>query len=325
MSYYQEGLEGTGVPLDPFIINSYEDWLKIDARKTGLDEPAPYYKLTNDIDMHSEHTLFKGANFLGGTLLMDNHSILNPKVEIDEFVIRFCNIIGGPLELLAPSGKIVKVGGEGKITNIKGNKVKNLFHKCYIERMFIEIDSSLMWFDDGISLTGQMAGLQSYIRVNNTNPYDESRFAGPFISCLPMERQKSFKDCCFEFNGNAFDYPLIDQFYDSTDPEVILDHCMVCGDLDCSDMRWHYNTPQAPYMIGGGIRSCAFDVNGKGARDEQGYRDFAMAFDDSCGSSIAVRHSGLYVGGNTVERVSDQDFRDTNKLLEKEFDVIRTR
>ena len=325
MSYYQEGLQGSGTPADPFIIYSYGDWLKIDARTSGLDEPAPYYKLANDIDMFSEHSLFKGANFLGGTLLMDNHSILNPKVEIDEFVIRFCNIIGGPLELLAPSGQIARVGGEGKITNVKGNKVKNLFHKCYVERMFIEIDSSTMWFDDGISLTGQMAGLQSYIRVNNDNPYDESRFQGPIISCLPMERQKSFKDCCFEFNGNAFDYPLIDQFYDSTDPEVILDYCMVCGSLDCSEMQWHYDSSQAPYMIGGGIRSCAFDVNGKGARDEQGYRDYAMIFDNSAGSSLSVEHSGLFVGGSSIVKVKDQEFRNAEALASKNFDVIRTR
>ena len=63
MSYLQTGLQGSGTPEDPFLINSYSDWKLIDARTSELDEDPPHYKLTDDIDMYSEHELFKGKNF----------------------------------------------------------------------------------------------------------------------------------------------------------------------------------------------------------------------------------------------------------------------
>lgn len=328
MSYFQENLQGSGTPEDPFLINSYSDWKIIDAR-AGLNDPPPHYKLTTDIDMYSEHEPFQGADFLGGTLWMDNHSILNPKIKVDGYCIRFCTVIGGDLETLYFDGHVKHIGGEGKITNITGTKVKTLFHKCYFKRMFIEIDATDMWIDDStvMSLTGQIASVQTFIRITNDGINDK-----PLIATLPLDNGVPFKDTCFEFFGNTFDYPLIDKYYDSeSDAECIMQRCMVCGDIDCSEMSWYHDSDPAPYMVDGGISSCVFTVNAKGARDGQGYRAYTRYIYDTLGPSIAVNHSGLYVGDRAesstpITRVDERTFKDPDILKDEYgFEVLRTR
>ena len=334
MSYYQTDLRGSGTPEDPFLINSYRDWKIIDARKTGLDEPAPHYKLTTDIDLYSEHETFKGADFFGGTLWMDNHAIRNPKVQIDGYVIHNCTVIGGDLERLKPDGHVKKVGGEGQITNITGNKVKTLFHKCYFRRMFIEIDATDMWIDESgaISLTGQIGSIQSFIRITNDGINDK-----PLIACLPVDGGVSFRDTCFEFFGLAHDLPLIYVFHEGELAELIMERCAVYGDLDCADMHYYYDSDEAPFMIDGGVSSCVFSVNARGARDEQGWKAYARGIYNEKGPSIAAIRSGCYVadrneptvhdhGAVSITRVDERQFVDPDILKDEyQFEVLRTR
>ena len=319
MSYIQTGLQGSGTPEDPFILNSYADWKIIDAGYTGAGDVPPHYKLMNDIDMYAEHELFEGKDFLLGTLHMNNHSIMNAKLKPEGFAIRNCTVIGGPLEILKGNGKVSQVGGEGKITNMTGTQVAMIFANCYFERVFLDIDATNMWFNNFASLTGQIAGLQCYIRIKN-----EGINNAPLIGCKRMDERASFKDCCFEFNGNAFSYSFIEQTYISMGIDVILDHCMVCGSVDCYDMLYKYDSQEAPYVIRGGVRSCAFDIYAKNSRDERGWKEYAMLYDMQSGPSIAVSRKDLYVGG-IIERVTPSEFRNPDILASKGFDVYKTR
>ena len=333
MSYYQTDLQGSGTPADPFIINSYEDWKLIDARH-GVDDDPPHYKLTTDIDLYSEHETFKGADFMGGTLWMDNHAIRNPKLQLDSYCIKFCNIIGGDLETLKPNGQVAHIGGEGQIVNITGNKVKTIFNKCFFKRMFVDIDATDMWIDDdeAMSLTGQIGALQSFIRIKN-----ESIRVKPLVAALPVDGDISFRDTCLEFLGNAFDQPLIYVFHEGEYAELIMEKCAIYGDLDCEQMSYYHDSNPAPFMVDGGVSSCIFSVNAKGARDERGWKAYARAIYNENGPSIAAIHSGCYVadrneptshdhGAIPITRVDERTFVDPDILKnEYQFDVSRTR
>lgn len=329
MAYYQEGLDGSGTASDPFLIKSYSDWKIIDAR-VGVGDPPPHYKLMTDLNMMAIKERWIGANFLGGTLDMDDHSIVSPYIAVDSYIIRHCNIIGGPLEVLTPSGTVRSVGGEGKIVNVKGDHIKSLLHKCYMERVYVDINDEGMWVEDSgeTSLTGQLAGKQCYISIYNDGFNDKE-----LIDCLPLSGQRSFTDCCFEFNGLTYDVPLIKQFYTSENPaEVILDHCLVTGSIDCSEMRYSYASTDV-YIVDGGINSCAFDISAKGARDEQGYAGYAKFISAENGRSIAVKRDGLFVnnrsghdhGPEPVLVIPDSDYRKPDVLAPQGFDVKKLR
>jgi len=322
MSYKQTGLSGSGTALDPFLIYSYEDWLKIDARYDIEDEP-PHYRMETDLNFMLIKDDMRGANFLGGTLDMNNHSIINPFVKLGSYIIRDALVIGGPLEVLYPNGHVMTKGGEGKIIGIKGTHVEMLFHKCIFKRVYIVIEVGDMNIDrQDISLTGQISGEQCFISIDN-----EGFNTHPLIACLP-NTPAPFVDTCFEFKGMAFDEHLIDRWYSTSDPnEVVLDHCMVYGSLDLSEMTRHYTSSET-YICNGGIKSCIINVNGKGARDEQGYRGFGTYIDMSDGPSLAVRKNGFYMAiddPTKVKTVNDGDYRKPDSNIAKGFDLLKLR
>lgn len=323
MSYRQEGLDGEGTSGNPFLIRSYEDWKIIDARY-DIDDIPPCYSLETDLNFMFIREDFQGANFLGGTLLMNNHSIINPHVKLGSYLIRFATVIGGPLEKLNYDGTVDVKGGEGKIIGVKGTHVEMLLNKCILKRVYLDMEIGDMNIDrQDNSLLGQVAGEQCFIALDN-NGFSTH----PLIACLPMDDRASFVDTCFEFTGLAFDAGLIDRFYETETPEKpVLDHCMIRGSLDCGEMTRHY-TSSDTYIVGGAVKSCIVNINGKNARDEQGYKGLGTFIDISAGPSLAIQKTGFYMGiedPTKVIKVYDADYRKVEYNKTNGFDVIKVR
>ena len=323
MAYYQTGLNGSGTPEDPFIISSYADWLIIDARYDLGDEP-PWYRLETDLNFMAIKEDFKGANFLGGTLDMNNHSIINPHVKLGSYLIRFATVIGGPLEKLKYDGTVDIKGGEGKIIGVKGTHVDILLHKCDLIRVYVDVNATGMSTDtQDMALLGQVAGNQCFIAIENDDFSTQ-----PLIACLPVDGRASFVDTCFEFTGLAFDAGLIDRFYETETPEEpVLNHCMIRGSLDLEYMTRHYTSSET-YIVNGAVKSCIININGKGARDEQGYKGLGTFIDTSAGPSLAIRKTGFYMDiedTTKVISVYDKDYRNVEYNKNNGFDVIKVR
>lgn len=325
MSYRQQGLDGEGTLGNPFLIRSYEDWKIIDARY-DIDDDPPCYSLETDLNFMLIREDFQGANFLGGTLLMNNHSIINPHIKLGSYLIRDALVIGGEMEKLTPSGHTKEKGGEGKIIGTKGTHVEMLLNKCILKRVYVDIEIGDMNIDSqDTSLFGQVSAEQSFIAINNHN---DGFSTHPIISCLPVYGQASFLDTCFEFTGLTFDKHLIDRFYSTDNPnEVVLDHCMIRGSIDMSEMTRHYSSSDT-YICNGGIKSCIINMNAKGARDEQGYRGFGTYVDDSEGPSLNIKKAGFYMAiddPTKVLTINDNSYRKPNDNIARGFDVMKLR
>lgn len=323
MSYRQEGLDGEGTSENPFLIRSYEDWKIIDARY-DLDDIPPCYSLETDLNFMFIREDFQGANFLGGTLLMNNHSVINPHIKLGSYLIRDALVIGGPLERLKYDGTVDVKGGEGKIIGVKGTHVEILLHKCNLQRVYVDIDATGMNIDrQDMALLGQVAGIQCFISI-----YNEDFSTHPLIACYPVDGRASFVDTCFEFTGLAFDAGLIDRFYEAETPEdPVLNHCLIRGSLDFEYMTKHY-TSSDTYIVGGAVKSCIVNINGKNARDEQGYKGLGTFIDISAGPSLAIRKTEFYMDiedPTKVISVYDADYRKVEYNKTNGFDVIKVR
>ena len=310
MAYHQTGLEGSGTANDPFLIKSYSDWEIIDATR-DIGDPAPHYKLISDINMNLIRRKWNGASFFGGYLDMDGHTITAPVIAVNSYLMHSCKIIGGPMEVIGPNGKTRIAGGESKILNVKGTHVQPLLEDCSLQRIYLEIDADGMSVDDETrALTGDFKAEQCYISVHNDG------FQTPLIGC-----EETFVDTCFEFTGQAYDTSFI------IGEGLVLDHCMVRGDIDCSEMRYSYMSTNS-YMVTGTVSSCAFDILAKGATLEQGWAGYATETDKSNGPTIATERAGLYVYNRTehehgapVTVISPTNFKKPDYLISIGFDV----
>lgn len=316
MAYHQTGLDGSGTALSPFLIRSYSDWEIIDASR-DIGDPAPHYKLVSDLNMTIVKRKWTGKDFLGGYLHMDGHKIISPMIEVESYLMHKCNIIGGPLEQLSPVGKTVVKGGESQILHVNGNQVVPILEDCVLQRVFVDTEVDGMWINnDTDTLFGDITARQCYFTFHNDG------FKKPLVSS-----EETIVDCCFEFTGQAYDCAFI-----TGQNEIVLDHCMLRGDIDCSEMIYGYLST-TKYMVDGTISSCVFDINAKGATSEQGWAGYATAVSTFCGPSIATDRKGLFVknrsehdhGEPPVTVISPTNFRKPDYLISLGFDVKKLR
>lgn len=325
MAYFQKGLDGSGTVEDPFLVRSYTDYVSIDARYGVSDDP-PYYKLENDINMAANGGYMMEKDFYNGHLNMNDHSIISPKVSIGKYLIKNCDIYSNEMEVVGQDGKIHTKGGCGQILDIRGGLMDYGFNACTFRRMFIDINAEGMFIGNVSPQTGLISrarGEQSHFRINNVgyiyklvtsyNPGSEGDY--PFV------------DCCFEFNGEAYDInstSLIDFGY--SDPNItdpMLNRCLISGKLDCSNLSYAYGSCPYP-LVKGKVSDSAFYLYGNDERDQKGYGGYADTIDSSTVTiALDISDSKMYIKNqNGVTMVSAQNYINPTYLKNIDFDVI---
>lgn len=325
MAYWQKGLDGSGTEDDPFIIRSYNDYLNVDARYT-VDADPPYYRLDNDLNMSAHGGYLMEKDFLNGHLNMNDHSIVSPKVSIGKYLIKNCDIYSNEMEIVGGDGVVSTKGGCGQILDIRGGLMDYVFNNCTFRRMFIDINAEGIYIGNVSPQTGLISrarGEQSHFVIRNTgyiyklitsyNPGSIAEY--PFI------------DCCFEFEGEAYDInsnSLIDFGYSepsNTDP--MLKRCLISGKLNCSNLTYAYGSCPYP-LIHGKVSDSAFYLYGYDDRDQKGYGGYADTIDSSSVTiALDISDSKMYIKNqNGVSMVSAQNYINPTYLQSIDFDVI---
>lgn len=320
MAYYQKGLDGSGTESDPFVVKSYEDWVSIDARYT-VDLDPPFYRLDTDIDMSSHGGYLIPKDFYFGSLNMDDHSIISPRIAVTKFLVRNCNIYSNDLEEIGYSGETKVKGGVGQILDIRGTEIESIFQDCTFKRMLISVNTENMHILNPTALSGLFERVQTeqcHFVINNIG-YME----GLFKSAYQGVGGYPFVDTLFEFNGDVFDGPLFDFGYNNvSDDDKMLNRCMIGGKVDCEYLSYAYSSCPYP-MVKGMINDCVFDIYGMNDVNQKGYGGYADYVSDEY-LSIALRpeDSGCFIKNqNGVTLVSDLEMRNPTYLKSIGFDV----
>jgi hypothetical protein len=318
MGYSQRYLAGSGTEQDPFLVHSYEEWVAIDARYT-VDVDPPYYKLMDDINMSAKGGYLLAKDFYYGHLNMNDHSIISPRIAVDKFLIADCDIYSNELEVIKPTGKVVTKGGCGQFLDVRGHSLKCIFSNCTFKRMLIDVNTDGMFLGESSyeALFDMVQAEQSHFVITNVGYMDK------LFTSLYAGEEYPFIDCLFEFNGEAFDGPLIDFGYTSPDPmDKMLNRCMVAGKIDCQYLSYAYAS--CPYtIVNGTIRDCVFCLRGSEDPNEKGYGGYASRItQDKMTIGLRREDSGLYVKNQLgIDYVSDQDMRNPVFLKAIGFDV----
>lgn len=209
-------LPGSGVLEDPYLIESYEDFSKMDSLETGA-----YYKLVKDINMIGRK--WYGVNLNGGYLDLSDRKIENIDIADGSFCF-YAGTIYAQREEWFDSVKI-KENKAGYILNITSELCSFIFKNIDFIRIgwsIINISSSAANPVDNIS------GLESYFWISSLN------FKNSFITLKQVsDSEYSLCDCVVSINGNFFDNNIIYQYTAGRNDmqKCTIKRCLITGKI----------------------------------------------------------------------------------------------
>lgn len=209
-------LPGSGTQEDPYRIESYEDFSKMDSLETGA-----YYKLVKDINMIGRK--WYGVNLNNGYLDLSDRKIENVDIADGSFCFYAGTIYAQREEWF--DGVKIKENKAGYILNITSELCEFIFKNIDFIRIgwsIINISSSSQYPVDLIT------GLESYFWISSLN------FKNTFIRLRWVEdNEYSLSDCVVSINGNFFDNDIILQYTTNSDKmqKCKIKRCLITGKI----------------------------------------------------------------------------------------------
>lgn len=322
------GIEGTGTEGDPFVLHNVDALYYVS--EIAAIEKGLYFKLGSTMNCTSKP--WRGIDLNEGSLDIGGCDILNPNIENGGYLFRNGRVFATK-DKYDSDGNQVKTDPptkDGKILDVRGSNISYVFDNVILEHTYISVNynrSSGIPFNDFATEQCNLVifnGSRSVsrvlfngkVRTKDIGLWDDTNYIPAFV------------DTRFEINGYAPNESMF-KYIVSTDDSVaipipILDHCIVTGLVDCSNIR--YASSSSPIdLVYNTIKSVMFNLKTNTLQDEPGYRHYSGGA-KSVNISTKSRSrdgNGVWVGDNAyIYETEEPNLFKPQVLFDAGFDII---
>lgn len=320
-------LKGSGTKDDPYLINEYWDWMRIEITPEKDEEMGLYFKLMNDINMITDKNRWAGKDLNHGYFDMNGHNIIGINLGWGEYIMRNCKVYS-VAETWTATGDVRNEGVGGWFIDIRGTNARGAFIDCDLEYIYIDLNDFDKWSQGNDSMLSSITTKGCYIRI-----YNNQIINIPFITGKNIHDGARFVDTCFEINGYLSDAPFISaQNKTLCPPETLFfDHCMFKGVVDFKYMSYAAGSTDIDFLYNG-VNECIFHMrNGNKPKDNRGYRTYAGSY-----HGVNIGLPSIYTEDETetitnglnvysvgdVVTISYTDMLDPTKTIDTGLDIV---